>query len=329
MLAGSLPPEPCGVGIFLSRLSEELRKKGVEILLASRRGKPDVPFSPTALFWRKVQEFRPDILHLHYPGKAFRYSLFPFRLPEWHPRLLTLYEYRLAHPLRRAIARRIAQHCDAIIFPSGWERDAFPVKEKPTWVIPVFPLFSSISQRESSEYSPHFFFLGLWDKSKDFRFLQEAIKMGMKEGMVPTFTVYSLDRERAQKWRAKFPRQFQKRIVVDAIRDLREATERFSPGSVALLPFRDGCSLRRTSLLSLLALGIPVISFPPLEPPLQSGEGILPVRTVEEFLTVAQRVREEKFYREQSEKARQVARYFTPEYIAEQYLSVYNNFRKQ
>lgn len=328
MLAGSLPPEPCGVGIFLSRLSEELKKKGVEILLASRRGASDVSLTHSAVFRRALQDFHPDILHLHYPGKAFRYSIFPFHLPERYPTLLTLYEYRLAHPLRRAVARGIARKCDAIIFPSRWEKDAFPLKGKPSWVIPVFPLFPPESRQESPEYPSPFFFLGLWDKSKDFRFLHEAVKRGMEEGILTSFRVYTLDREKAQRWRAKFPRPLQERIGVDVLGGLREAGERFSSGGVAVLPFRDGCSLRRTSLLSLLALGIPVIAFPPLEPPLQSGEGIFPVKTVGEFLTVAQRLQEKKTYREQREKARLVARFFSPEHIAEQYLSVYNNFRK-
>ena len=77
VIAGSLPPEVCGVGDFTAALIEALRSSGIEIVVKHR--KPwrlrDIPGLLRAL-WSE----RPDVVHLQYPTHGFRRSIVPHLL---------------------------------------------------------------------------------------------------------------------------------------------------------------------------------------------------------------------------------------------------------
>ncbi len=143
------------------------------------------------------------------------------------------------------------------------------------------------------------------------------------------FYLYTYDQERAERWKNRFPEAIRKRVRIYAGIQDKDLTAEVQNSRVAVLPFRDGCSTRRTTVLSMMGLGVPIITLPPLEPPFLPGEGILPVQSVPEFLSAVQKFSDPDFYREQSLKARQLASQFSPGQIAEQYISVYNILRKQ
>ena len=93
IIAGSLPPQVCGVGDFTNSLINALRDRGLEVIVKHREHwrLRDVP----ALL-RELRADKPDIVHLQYPTHGFRRSLVPHLLHLGMiglPRLTTLHDY--------------------------------------------------------------------------------------------------------------------------------------------------------------------------------------------------------------------------------------------
>ena len=92
IIAGSLPPQVCGVGDFTGALIDALSRRNltVTVLHRERWRLRDVPG-----LLRKLRAERPDIVHLQYPTHGFRRSLVPHLLHlgmfGW-PRLTTLHD---------------------------------------------------------------------------------------------------------------------------------------------------------------------------------------------------------------------------------------------
>ena len=93
IIAGSLPPQVCGVGDFTGALIHALRRRNLAVAVMHRNRwcLRDVPG-----LLRNLRAERPDIVHLQYPTHGFRRSLVPHLLhlgmSGW-PRLTTLHDY--------------------------------------------------------------------------------------------------------------------------------------------------------------------------------------------------------------------------------------------
>ena len=93
IIAGSLPPQVCGVGDFTGALIDALSRRNltVTVMHRDRWRLRDVPG-----LLRKLRAERPDIVHLQYPTHGFRRSLVPHLLHLGmfgRPRLTTLHDY--------------------------------------------------------------------------------------------------------------------------------------------------------------------------------------------------------------------------------------------
>jgi glycosyltransferase involved in cell wall biosynthesis len=93
VIAGSLPPQVCGVGDFTGALIEALRSRGVTVNVTHREHwcLRDIPGVLRALRAEKA-----DVIHLQYPAHGFRRSLVPHLLHlglTGRPRLTTLHDY--------------------------------------------------------------------------------------------------------------------------------------------------------------------------------------------------------------------------------------------
>jgi len=93
IIAGSLPPQVCGVGDFAASLINALRQRGVNVAVKHQEQwrLRDVP-----RLLRELRADKPDIVQLQYPTHGFRRSLVPhllhLGLAGW-PRLTTLHDY--------------------------------------------------------------------------------------------------------------------------------------------------------------------------------------------------------------------------------------------
>lgn len=92
-MAGSLPPEACGVGDFTATLAEGLRNRGVNVVLL-HRSRWTMALIPDLV--SAIRREKPDVIHVQYPTHGFGTSLVPhalhLALSGWS-RVTTLHDY--------------------------------------------------------------------------------------------------------------------------------------------------------------------------------------------------------------------------------------------
>ncbi len=93
IVAGSLPPEACGVGDFTAALADGLKSRGVDVVLL-HRSRWTLSAIPEIL--GELRRESPDVVHMQYPTHGFGTSLTPhalhLALSGW-PRVTTLHDY--------------------------------------------------------------------------------------------------------------------------------------------------------------------------------------------------------------------------------------------
>mgnify|MGYP001580367953 FL=1 len=97
MVTGSFPDDPCGVGDYTARLSQELAKQGMHVYVLTT----DLPeiksldhysinvckvvkswrLYNTFRFVRSLKAMKPDLIHIQYPTRGYRWFLLPNFLP--------------------------------------------------------------------------------------------------------------------------------------------------------------------------------------------------------------------------------------------------------
>jgi len=253
-MAGTLEPGVCGVGDFVARLALEMGE-------GARAWCP----ADGAL------EIAPDeILHLHAPSKGWRGEGTPLgaflRAPR-HSRVLTLHEWRLSHPLRRAQSLALASVAGRLAFVDPAEASAFPWGRQE--ILPVGPSLAASVRGEGTPKRLRCVFFGFLSKSKDLGDLTLWLDRARDRGWAPPVAFVGNEKgdDRVASLAARHPDlEIQERLPTSRI------AESLRWGDVGILPFTDGTSPRRTSLLGLLASGIPVFSPPPYQPPFNEGD---------------------------------------------------------
>lgn len=150
LVAGSFPPRPCGVGDYIARLAQALAAlEGVSVAVVTQQGarmdplvKVEVLGSATswrlqemAVLLRRIRQWKPDIVHIHYPSQGFYGRLLPALLP-LACRLYGLKVVQTWHeawPLRaapRLILQRAGAHGLVFVRPSYMEL-------LPRWLRPI------------------------------------------------------------------------------------------------------------------------------------------------------------------------------------------------
>ena len=97
MVTGSFPDDPCGVGDYTARLSQELARQGMHVCILTT----DLPeiksldhhsitvckvvkswrLYNTFRFVRSLKAMKPDLIHIQYPTRGYRWFLLPNLLP--------------------------------------------------------------------------------------------------------------------------------------------------------------------------------------------------------------------------------------------------------
>src|ERR1700755_3398297 len=93
IIAGSLPPQVCGVGDFAAGLTRALRDRGVTVTVVHQ---PQWRLRDVPGLIRRLRTERSDIILLQYPTHGFRRSLVPHVLHlglVGRPRLTALHDY--------------------------------------------------------------------------------------------------------------------------------------------------------------------------------------------------------------------------------------------
>lgn len=268
LVAGSLPPDLCGVGHYTARLAEALGELGVDVGVV-RQSRGDS--------WGSLIAGQPPsaIVHLQYPTVGIGPSLGPLLglLRRRHV-LLTQHEFSYAHPLRRAMGVALANAAGQVIVSNETERGRLarrllPLGPKRITVLPVPPNIPTGTQAAARAFDDcrgaerpfTVGYFGIVRPDQGFVQFLELVEACVVSGEPVHFVVIggwhagdSAFVAEAQRRTAQWPLTWTGRLA-DA-----DVSAALSGLDAAYLPYPDGVSERRASAAAMFGHGVPVVT---------------------------------------------------------------------
>ncbi|MBI2783128.1 MAG: glycosyltransferase [Gammaproteobacteria bacterium] len=261
-----LAPEqggPCGVLDYALRLAAALQESGVRVTIAHGERKGRLSVRAVAA---QARALRPDIVHVQYPMARYGSSLMPHWLAQL-PRcrtVVTLHEFSRAHLLRR-IAGLAFSRADALVFTNAFERAAFghwyPWSRGRGHVIPIGSNIPWLSAREARDRDEVCYF-GLIRPEKGLEAFLALARLAADAAPELRFRVLGAIPAGQRAYCAQM-RQASgglPRLIWDLGRGDGEVAQRLAETGFVYLPYPDGASERRGTLLAALGNGAAVIT---------------------------------------------------------------------
>ncbi|HET8635270.1 MAG TPA: glycosyltransferase [Acidobacteriaceae bacterium] len=261
LVSGSYPPDACGVGDYTCRLAEALRSEGVSVDLLKQNS---WRLRDGRAVLRAVDDAKADIVHLQYPSVGYGRALGPQLLSCRRPCVVTVHEITQAHPVRKLSLYGFLGTAKTLIFTSHFERRAAlklaPWIEKKSAVIPIGSNVPVSACRRGAAPNTIGYF-GLIRPNKG---LEQVLELARLSIANPSkFKVLIIGSQfGGQESYYRSLRQQSAGLPVEWRVGLNgpELNAALCECEVAYLPFPDGASERRSSLLAFMNLGTPVIT---------------------------------------------------------------------
>lgn len=253
-VVGSYPPETCGVGDYTSQLAGALEQQGVQVAIQNEK-LWSVHHAPR--IGRNAQQIGADLIHLQYPTVAQGRHLGPQAFGMLKRPIVTLHEMSGVHRLRTLSTLPFLFTARHVVFTSdyelGYARRVVPFVSGRASVIPigsnVTPFINLCSKDDRSVV--HF---GLIRPNKGLERIIELARLIKSSDVAMSVVIIGsvLDQHRHYyaglrnaahglpiRWHVDVPAEDVSRIIAQS--------------SYAYLPFPDGVSERRGSLLAVFA----------------------------------------------------------------------------
>ena len=305
-----------------------------------------------------VAENRCDLIHLQFPTWAYRRSLGISLLPPLLrvitrvPLVATFHEVVRSHPVNRIRLKPIVYASSAVIATTEedcrWLREHVLLRDGRVVHVPIGPCMEPVGELPGgrAEYRRH---LGLADddvaicyfgfilRNKMLEDLLAAVRNVAESGSkVRLVLMTGFDRTEGlygSRIRARVAEiGLADHVVQTGYVSPAEASRCFGACDFATLLFRDGASFRRSSLLTAMAHGLPVLSYAQGEPPagISNGANILlsPMGNVRALTdNMLRMIREPGLRHRLSDGALETARRFSWPSIARQTIELYHTLR--
>ncbi|WP_232203542.1 glycosyltransferase family 4 protein [Rubrobacter xylanophilus] len=344
MISGSLPPRVCGVGDNAFRLAAALSEAGMNVEILTTTGPvPDdslgVDIHASVRNWnllrlseamREIRAIRPDIVHLQYPTAEYKAGLLPQALVLSRvPLVVTIHEASYVHILRRISLYPFLILADRVVATTRFEADflvgLYPsVRKKLSVVsigssIPAGPVL--VRDRNTIMY------FGLIAPRKGIEEFLELADLAGEAGKPWTFRIVGA---LSSRWR-EYAQELHKDALSLSVEwhlnlSAEEVAKHLASVGAVYLPFPDGASLRRSSLIAALVNSSPIITTRGGSTPsdLVDGENVLFANSPEVALKKIQRlVSDAELSRRLSCGAAEYGKRFSWSQIAEQYIDLY------
>jgi glycosyltransferase involved in cell wall biosynthesis len=252
----------CGVKNYARSLGQALAEREVTAHVLTP---DDWSASSVCEFARQLRKESYDVVHLQYPSIGYRGSLFPHFLGLMKVAdisVVTVHEYSALPLAQRMSTQLFRGTADSVIFCSRYEQSLYnrkvPNSGAPQIVIPI------------GSNVPEAAFAGLRDKTIVY-FGQIRPRKGIEEYIELARKSLASKREFSFHILGSAPKAHQKYLAdlqqsaPGAIRwsfdlEFEEVSEILARSFAAYLPFPDGASERRGSMLAALSNGLPVVS---------------------------------------------------------------------
>ena len=366
LISGRAGDGTCGVGDYSLFLAAELARE-VEVDLLHREGhgprqeylnalqeRPhlrlvalhDFGSGAVGTILRLVRQRRPDVVHLQYPAREYRFSLMPLWLAWFRSRLcparfvLTLHEYSAAHPLRRLAGQALIRSADQVLLPALAEFRAlkrrFP--RLPLSYVPNGCFFATLAgsagMQSGGEREPIVLYFGLPSKTKSFDRLARLLKAMREAGAQPELKLHFVGKLPSRSPAAAFFREWisQGFIEMHPFLPLEKLRQLAESSLLLLFPFE--FDTHRSSLINALAWDAPIACFGCAPGIAEEYAGMLPLalaadddegvpRRLGDFLNLLH-ADFASAAREQLQRQRALRERLDMSRIAQQHLSVYN-----
>jgi glycosyltransferase involved in cell wall biosynthesis len=254
LMTGSYPPDICGVSDYSERLAEALEKAGakVEVFTGRRWG-----LSSTAKLNNEIRRLSPDILHMQYPATGYGWRLGPQMLSLLQPSVITIHECSQSHIIRRLALYPFSLRAQKIIFTNQYEREyserfAPWIRDRDT-VIGIGSNIVPVPDRGSRLRNVVTSF-GLIRPHKG---LEEVIALGRlfkERSNGPRIRIIGTLMPGSQDYYAQLQKE-SRELPIEWLLGLNgePLSHTLAETSIAYMPFPDGASERRGSLIALLA----------------------------------------------------------------------------
>lgn len=258
LLVGDRRTIHCGVKDYAQRLAAALMDIGIVA---------DV-FAPdgwTLLSWLRlctnaaIRAF--DIIHIQYPSIGHRASLGPHLLgavPGLPPVIVTLHEYSAMPLLQRRSTHLFRLTSNTVIFTADAERHAFGRSATPIEVIPIgsnVPEFVGTTARERT-----IVYFGQIRPAKGLEQFLDLANYSITLKRPFTFRVIGSVPDRRRLYYETIRGRAARQVKWDIGASMEDVGRLLATSLAAYLPFPDGATFRRGSLLASLTNGLPVIT---------------------------------------------------------------------
>lgn len=262
IITGSYPPDVCGVSDYTERLEQHLRQSGVNVQIYTGK---DWHLRHALKNSEQLANMGADIIHMQYPSTGYGWTLGPQLMALAQPMVITLHEASQARILRRLSLYPFSIRSRSIIFTNEYEqahaqRFAPWIKSR-SRLIPIGSNVPVVATSTNHRHSNTITYFGLIRPEKG---LEEVLELAR------------LIRREAQHWRVRIVgrlmpgyetyyehlRSQSKDLPIDWLIGLsgNALSLALASSDIAYLPFPDGASERRGSLIALLANASAVIT---------------------------------------------------------------------
>ncbi len=263
LVVGTRPGARCGVADYTARLGEAMAQAGADVRIVDGDA-----WSPVAVAGHLSGPLAPnaaDLVHLQYPSIGFGASLMPHALGLLARGrcLVTLHEYHLTRRLRRATMGAFTAGFRHLVFTNEAERAAyaraFPASRGRSSVIPLGSNLPVV--REPPAERPLIAFFGQIKPRRGLEPFIEAAALAAAAGRGYRFAVIGAPLAGMEGYLAELRRHAQG-LSLDWHLDLDAAAAApiLARSWCAYLPFPDGASGRRGTLVAALSNGVPVVT---------------------------------------------------------------------
>lgn len=335
MITGSFPPDVCGVGDYTFCLTNSLKTKGIKIEIITNQS---WRIANSGRICNNIKKVRPDIIHVQYPTIGYGSGLAPQALSLRFPCIVTLHEISLAHLLRRISLFPFSIRTKHIIFTSSFERN-YALRYAP-WIksfSSVIPIGSNISVGSNNLAKSN---------------LKEIVYFGLirpNKGLEDVITLASLLKNNSLNLVIRIIGSTDKKcldyleklkadsvdlpVIWELGLPMENIAELLSESVIGYVPYPDGASERRGSLLALLANGVATITTRGSQTPLSLTGVVEFIKSPEEALrSILKLLTDQKSLQDLITKGREYAANFAWDSIASKHIEIYKqmlsgNFR--
>jgi glycosyltransferase involved in cell wall biosynthesis len=330
IITGSYPPDVCGVGDYSNKLVRALEKVDIGVSVITHS---DWRFKSLRCIINKLANGDQDLLHLQYPTAGYGYSVLPQLLCVLYPMVVTLHEFSQAHLLRKIALLPFAIWAKRIVFTSHHEQQCavtfFPWIRVITDVIPIGSNIP-ISSCKSDPNKKEIIYFGLIRLNKG---LEKIVTLAERiADLKLPYVIRIIGNADLRHAGYKEQLQLQTRnlpVVWETGLDDHEVADLLACATVAYLPFPDGVSERRGSLLAVLANGVPIVTTCGKHTSQELMNCVIFADGVEDVLRNITRLLEDDNYRDDiRQKGYRYMQKFSWGHIASQHVNLYQSLLK-